>query len=216
MKILTPGERRRLATITVTEPCIHGLDAAHEECAGPVTTTIPFPRNPGTIPIAIAGAMQEDDPAGNDPSILPDPAPPEPPPAPEPVINTNELRRTDPMTTLKLRAREDWQQWAIIAAHALIVWPFQYLFAAPVVTATSWAWGLIKAAAKIGIGALALLFIPVIGWVILAAWIIVRNQDRREERRHTETMAALGVQYQAAEETAPLWQRIWAPWKIGW
>lgn len=119
------------------------------------------------------------------------------------------------MTTLKLRAREDWQLWLAIAAHALIVWPIQYLVVAPIVTMASWAWTATKAVFKIGGVAIVLLFIPIIGWVILAAWLLVRSNDQKDERRHVETMAALGVEYAEPEPTTPAWKAIWSPWKFG-
>ena len=59
-------------------------------------------------------------------------------------------------------------------AATLTIWPFQYLVAVPAVwiwDATRW---LLRAALHLGLWGVVALFMPVIGWAILAAYLLLR------------------------------------------
>jgi hypothetical protein len=82
------------------------------------------------------------------------------------------------------------------------VWLVQYLLWVPAVLIARPAVAIVGAALKLGALGIALLCVPVIGWIALAVIIYIRSRNRVAERRHVEVLAALG--HRPAPATAPV------------
>lgn len=112
--------------------------------------------------------------------------------------------------------RPAWVRWTRIAAVttvALVVWSIQYTVAVP--TWACWralVW-LLRGAGKVGLVGVLLLLLPVIGWIILAVLLVMRHGQRDAERRHRETMAAMGRAVDPPDAEATVRRaRILEPW----
>ena len=64
--------------------------------------------------------------------------------------------------------------WALLL---LLVWPTQYFFVVPAVYLWRWTVALLWGAMRIGVLGLLLLFIPIIGWAVLAWMVFFRKAD---------------------------------------
>ncbi len=106
-------------------------------------------------------------------------------------------------------ASRDWQAIAVTAvgvAGLMIGWSFQYLMVVwAVVLWRIFAW-MVKAAMKLGVLGLLLLFLPVIGWIILIILFVVRNGQ------HEIAQAIAAQQPDTGKPARP----IWRPWGIDW
>jgi Flp pilus assembly protein TadB len=97
----------------------------------------------------------------------------------------------------------------------LVVWPVQYMGIVPLWLmwrATVFCWrvfiAVVKFAAHAGCIAFALLFLPIIGWIILFIWLLLRRSDKRTK----EILKTLKEEKKA--EVKEKRQRITRPWLL--
>ena len=96
---------------------------------------------------------------------------------------------------------------------ASMVWIIQYGAVVPMYAC----WRAIAWTFKIfGITAV-LLFIPFIGWAILALMYFSKKNRRQAERHHVETMAALtGTDVSMSKVDKTSWRPVTSPWLLDW
>ena len=90
---------------------------------------------------------------------------------------------------------------AWIALHVLVLWPVQYLIVVPALLL----WAVVRFALKLGLIGILLLFLPIIGWIILAAWLLFRQPDHGAEL----------VELERRRQGIPPPRSVFAPWKLG-
>ena len=96
---------------------------------------------------------------------------------------------------------------------AVIVWIVQYGAVVPMYAC----WRAIAWTFKIfGITAV-LLFIPFIGWAILALMYFSKKSAKQRDRHHAETMAALtGTDVSMSKVDKTSWRPMTSPWLLDW
>lgn len=106
------------------------------------------------------------------------------------------------MSTTNLPIKQDTASTTPHLAVAIPAWTVQYAVWVPVVLAARlvlWLVRTVLAIAKYSIGAVVLLFIPIVGWIILVIWIM---------GRHDERMIALLVEQAKPEQK----RSVFKPW----
>lgn len=120
--------------------------------------------------------------------------------------------------------RDRWVDLAIAATYALALaltlWPIQYALWLPVRYLTLITVAVVRFAVKLGAVGVLLLLLPVVGWIILAVWLVIRHQNALAERRHMQQLQAIEARDHRAHDyaetvatqTAP--RSVWRPWLI--
>lgn len=76
-------------------------------------------------------------------------------------------------------------------------WLVQYLFVVPIILT----WRVLRFGLKLGVVGVALVFLPIIGWIVLAFMY-------RSRKRHRELVEAIRP---PEDETS-----VWSPWGLDW
>lgn len=93
--------------------------------------------------------------------------------------------------------------WLIIAVP---LWILQYVIYVPIVLLWRVFVAIVRFALTIGLWGILLLFLPIIGWVILLLWLLLR----RDDRRYKDLVEAIGKK----EGIETRRRSIWRPWFI--
>lgn len=101
----------------------------------------------------------------------------------------------------------DWNRAAWTTLHVLVLWPLQYLIVVPAILLWTFFVTLVRFALKLGVIGILLLFLPLIGWAILLAWLLFRRPD------HTGELVELERRRQGIE-SRPV-RSLFAPWHVG-
>lgn len=109
-----------------------------------------------------------------------------------------------------------WQKGLTWAGLILIAWPIQYLLVVPAVILWRVIVVIVRFALKLGLIGIVLLFLPIIGWAILAAWLLFRRPDRQGEILAELRLqsAVMGAYSGTASTYTPPRRSIFTPWQI--